>query len=64
MDKINWNEIAEDLVLIQELINRFESLGCNADDSITLASRMYMEKESVIINTSDGDQTDTTTTKR
>jgi hypothetical protein len=51
MDKINWKELAEDLVLLEKLKKRFVEIGCSEDDAFTYATHLYINNQPIIIRT-------------
>jgi hypothetical protein len=48
---MNWKELAEDLVLLEQLKKRFVEIGCTDDDAYTYATYLYMTNQPIIIRT-------------
>ncbi len=48
---MDWKELAEDLVLLEQLKKRFVEIGCNEDDAYTYATYLYMTNQPIIIRT-------------
>jgi hypothetical protein len=48
---MNWKELAEDLILLEQLKKRFVEIGCTDDDAYTYATYLYMTNQPIIIRT-------------
>ena len=48
---MDWKELAEDLVLLEQLKKRFVEIGCTEDDAYTYATYLYMTNQPIIIRT-------------
>jgi len=48
---MDWKELAEDLVLLEQLKKRFVEIGCTDDDAYTYATYLYMTNQPIIIKT-------------
>jgi len=48
---MDWKELAEDLVLLEQLKKRFVEIGCTEDDAYTYATYLYMTNQPIIIKT-------------
>ena len=48
---MDWKELAEDLVLLEQLKKRFVEIGCKEDDAYTYATYLYMTNQPIIIRT-------------
>ena len=48
---MNWKELAEDLILLEQLKKRFVEIGCTDDDAYTYATYLYMTNQPIIFRT-------------
>ena len=48
---MDWKELAEDLVLLEQLKKRFVEIGCKEDDAYTYATYLYMTNQPIVIRT-------------
>lgn len=48
---MNWKEIANDLMLFEQLTQRFKEIGCTEDDAFTLTTYLYTTNQPIIIRT-------------
>lgn len=49
MDNNNWKELADDLILLEQLKERFSNIGCTTEQAFQLATYLYMKPDQPII---------------
>jgi hypothetical protein len=61
---MNWKELANDLVLFEQITQRFKDIGCNEDDAVTLTTHLYTTNQPIVIRTSTNSDDNNTNNNR
>ncbi len=48
---MDWKGLTEDLLLLEKLKKRFRDLGCTHEQSLQLATYLYMTNQPIVIRT-------------
>jgi len=46
---MDWKSFTDDLLLMQQLTDRFEEIGCDSNKAFELASYVYLNQNSAVV---------------